>query len=75
MDGRPWSSLWLILLRSPPEPAAPASSLSGASNHARLHRSICKKRCPQPIEPGKTEYVPRAETHTSSEYCECFTDD
>src|SRR5215217_362515 len=55
--------------------AAPASSLSGASNHARLHRSICKKRCPQPIKTGKTEYWPRAETHTPPERWEFFTDD
>src|SRR5829696_1935853 len=55
--------------------AAPASSLSGASNHARLHRSICKNRCPQPIKTGKTEYLPRAETHTPPERWEFFTDD
>src|SRR5215213_3722685 len=55
--------------------AAPASSLSGAENHARLHRSICKNRCPQPIKTGKTEYLPRAETHTPPERWEFFTDD
>ena len=55
--------------------AAPPSSLSGLSNHARLHRSICKKWRPQPIKPGKTEYLPRAETHTIPKRWEFFTDD
>src|SRR5215211_7072639 len=41
--------------------AAPASSLSRAENHARLHRSICKERRPQPIKTHNPEYLPKAE--------------
>src|SRR5215211_7281968 len=55
--------------------AAPASSLSRAENHAQLHRSICKKRRPQPIKTGNPEYLPKAETSMLSEPREFFTDD
>ena len=46
-----------------------------AGNHAASRRSICNEARPQPVETGKHEYLPRAETHTQSERCEFFTDD